>query len=677
MNKGRGQNKDEELGSFNLLGESMESLDSARAKPNAIMYRSQINNVSEKYRQYRQFQNKEDKAYNIKDNKYYINIPIKQNQFNNLSQNYDYHEPDKDPYQTPNYGREQNNRKYKQEDKKCPYKASQHKKQPNDLRSKKIENIKGGFSKSVINVGDHFIQNNESGEGNNLKINENKSIYVSSHNSFNSSIRQIKENKKNPEVEIKRMKELEKKKLNEKLERESIIDRLKCYICLTKVRDPLMCPCCKKLACKNCLKEWMSREKKCGNCKQDIGFNNLIDLKIMNEIGDFMMNQFQKADKNEYGNSKEEDIKIKEDSLKNEIAMEKLKQREMNDVNEEEENEDDQFSLFKSINKKIEICIEHNQTFNYYCFNCRIMLCKECLSVINPKSAKHKSHTIIKVKEMKKYNIEEAVKNLELIGNKARYLEKNEDKINPLIKNMSFIKEETMNVLDQIREEYRKMMDEKIESLKKKQNELKGKKENMVLQKDRFLNSIKNAVNIKNSNECQTISRQIEYYVRNIKPSDIVENIDLSKETHTKCAINSYNSGYIYIKFKRPLLFDDTSLELVERKELNNFENLSLNLIVKHAQEQINWTMEVMKTDGHFNGEGGELKTNLHLYPYLILKNKDNNKLTCIKFSRPYLNKEQATIAFYITFEKKLMIDFLDRSSNAEIALYIIKCDLD
>ncbi len=35
------------------------------------------------------------------------------------------------------------------------------------------------------------------------------------------------------------------------------INLLQCYICLQKVKKPRMCPHCSKLACLDCLKQWI------------------------------------------------------------------------------------------------------------------------------------------------------------------------------------------------------------------------------------------------------------------------------------------------------------------------------------------------------------------------------------------------------------------------------------
>ncbi len=36
---------------------------------------------------------------------------------------------------------------------------------------------------------------------------------------------------------------------------------IKCYISLDKIKNPCMCPCCKKLTCKKCIQKWLVEKK--------------------------------------------------------------------------------------------------------------------------------------------------------------------------------------------------------------------------------------------------------------------------------------------------------------------------------------------------------------------------------------------------------------------------------
>ena len=77
--------------------------------------------------------------------------------------------------------------------------------------------------------------------------------------------------------------------LNEDLKKnltQSIVDLLSCYICLDKVKDPLLCPKCNNFACRKCLKKYFGKEQKknCCMCKQSIKFSELKENKIIKEM---------------------------------------------------------------------------------------------------------------------------------------------------------------------------------------------------------------------------------------------------------------------------------------------------------------------------------------------------------------------------------------------------------
>ena len=49
-----------------------------------------------------------------------------------------------------------------------------------------------------------------------------------------------------------------------------IRDKLKCYICLSKVNKPKMCKFCKRLNCSDCINSWLLNHDYCGICKKQI-----------------------------------------------------------------------------------------------------------------------------------------------------------------------------------------------------------------------------------------------------------------------------------------------------------------------------------------------------------------------------------------------------------------------
>ena len=69
-----------------------------------------------------------------------------------------------------------------------------------------------------------------------------------------------------------------------------IKDALTCFICASKVSEPLMCQKCKKLVCTKCIKKWYENHDKCPYCQVQSSFDKMISLPFMDEISQFFMN---------------------------------------------------------------------------------------------------------------------------------------------------------------------------------------------------------------------------------------------------------------------------------------------------------------------------------------------------------------------------------------------------
>jgi hypothetical protein len=61
------------------------------------------------------------------------------------------------------------------------------------------------------------------------------------------------------------------KLVNEEQSIKNILEFIKCFICLQKCQDPVICPSCSGLACRNCLTKWIrDKKKECPVCKRDL-----------------------------------------------------------------------------------------------------------------------------------------------------------------------------------------------------------------------------------------------------------------------------------------------------------------------------------------------------------------------------------------------------------------------
>ena len=77
----------------------------------------------------------------------------------------------------------------------------------------------------------------------------------------------------NNQEQSNKMSEEEKKEIEAE---NDIRDKLKCYICLSKVNKPKMCKFCKRLSCSDCINSWLLNHDYCGICKKQVTDDDLI-----------------------------------------------------------------------------------------------------------------------------------------------------------------------------------------------------------------------------------------------------------------------------------------------------------------------------------------------------------------------------------------------------------------
>ena len=129
-----------------------------------------------------------------------------------------------------------------------------------------------------------------------------------------------KEKEREKKMKMKEEKEIsfKKKKENEKNKAE-IIDKLKCYICMDKIKKPRMCKYCHRPACANCLQNWLNMKHQCAFCRKKINFNETIDVPIFNDIAEFFIKNINN-EKKEINKNKEK----KENKENNNIFESKM-----------------------------------------------------------------------------------------------------------------------------------------------------------------------------------------------------------------------------------------------------------------------------------------------------------------------------------------------------------------
>ena len=157
-------------------------------------------------------------------------------------------------------------------------------KKNNKNNSNKIQ-VKNNYNNNLNDLNDKRNNNNNKNENynkdknddnnqdnnNNINMKDKKFKIKEKNNLYKSMI--IFDEYKKEEEKMKNKKENEisfkKKKENEKNKAE-IIDKLKCYICYDKIKNPRMCKYCHRPACESCLKNWLDEKHQCAFCREKI-----------------------------------------------------------------------------------------------------------------------------------------------------------------------------------------------------------------------------------------------------------------------------------------------------------------------------------------------------------------------------------------------------------------------
>ena len=298
-----------------------------------------------------------------------------------------------------------------------------------------------------------------------------------------------------------------------------IKDALTCFICTTKVSNPLMCPQCKKMVCEKCIKKWYDDgHDKCPYCQVQSSFENMISLPFMDQLSQFFMKEIDSKNSKEIKKKKKiEDmnkiIDEDEDSNNNDIINNndynddddddlknnplskthfipnKFRKEEDNNINNI--NNDNQLSNIKKEN----MCPKHkNEILEYYCLNCNTKHCSKCLLFFSEESKIHNGHKIIPIEQKEKFKIDEIkedINNLSSVINELTIYKKNielDTKI--LLKKEEF----TNKLMEELKDFYNKKNDNKKYELDIKSQLIKNQLNRIFAVKDNYTEELNNFI---------------------------------------------------------------------------------------------------------------------------------------------------------------------------------------
>ena len=168
--------------------------------------------------------------------------------------------------------------------------------------------------------------------------------------------------------------EIFKKKKQDENNKAEIKDKLKCYICMDKLRKPRVCKYCNRPACESCVLNWLREKHSCGFCRKKINFEETIEIPIINDIADFFIKAVYKEDDKKSNNDN--------DDLNNNKIFDSYTQ------------------IISSSKLRDDECLKHKKKYEFFCFQCNEKYCDKCLTIFNESAKIHENHTIVPLEQL-------------------------------------------------------------------------------------------------------------------------------------------------------------------------------------------------------------------------------------------------------------------------------------
>ena len=296
-----------------------------------------------------------------------------------------------------------------------------------ELYSSRINTENVQNDKSIKDLPSHIQKKKK------IIIKKNERI-ISNNGSKNTWVKKTKKNVDNGKIKSRvnsTLTENNEDILEQTEEINEIKESVMCYICLSKVTQPKMCPNCQKIACKECLKNWFINKgnKNCGYCRSEIAFDKMISVPILDSVANLI----------EKISVKNSQILQNHPQINNSIILNKRVIQDDNSINTNARlSFSDLGKIYKSgkkskkeksidnseeENNDIEYCEKHpDQPLYYYCIDCNKGYCRTCFVFFGDEKDKHEGHKIIEYEKYKLSNIAEFLKEKENLEDKSEEL---------------------------------------------------------------------------------------------------------------------------------------------------------------------------------------------------------------------------------------------------------------
>ena len=466
-----------------------------------------------------------------------------------------------------------------------------------------------------------------------VQIGNPKTIIITKKNN-RKNIRLRARNKQKEEYEKK--KEIEKMKKEKEL-KEQIKDHLKCYICLSKVTKPKMCPYCKRICCEDCINQWLEENSFCGICKHNLSSFDLIEIPFLDEMSAFFIKDIDNQEKVKKMASEEESLKeIKDSEQKNFsgpvkiINLSNIKNIDSNIMN----NKNNIFNLNNTNNNNINImnnnmsninnnnsnnhfndnninndcsnynvntiqeeddldlCMEHGNNIEYYCVQCNKYFCSQCLFIFGTEVNKHNNHFIIKANSINDPKVKEVEDEYKKLPETKKSIESLMAECNIILKENEIKKYEIIKIMNYIQNFYLKNIDKETQkiynSLKKTKilkNDFENNKNSILSNLSKILNP-----NYNNNSDQQQLHQMIQELKnlnnnRNSERNNIDINVIESTSNTPKLFLENYQTNIINIRI--PILPNGLLNGDLIDYEINIIPNYKCRLNMKHQHGNV------------------------------------------------------------------------------------------
>ena len=434
-------------------------------------------------------------------------------------------------------------------------------------------------------------------------------------------------------------------------------DIITCPICYNKIKEHLMCPKCKKLFCKNCLKKAYENNYFCPLCKESLIFEEFISVPFMSRISNYIDNDIKHLKKHSRTRSSG-NIKINSSNnqiLNNNNNLINLnRNNNINIYNNNKNNinnsliynnnmDNNNINIFINKNQKkfddmnnnLNKCQKHNSIFTHFCLNCIIYLCDECISIQNPDSIKHLGHKSIKAEKIKQFHLEEVINKYNIL------IQKKEKIINQILnteEKMKIIKFENdlmSNCFSILNNSIKNENESKLDDLKENKNQIDDFKKEIIDNIPKINNAIVNIIKrnekvgyknlLNNLNDYENLLNDKNSEI-NLKENNNENDNILSLSSNTD--IFSYKMKNVKEKYSKGLINNDNFYEKIIK---NNNYNVKISFSKINLKQQINISITI-----------NDMKKNIkNLNLFIYFQNNKKNYIRIDKFTKIIENEKE------------------------------------